>query len=72
MKLTIDIEMDNAAFEHEDEAGNPVEGYANGTEVARILKELAEKVDDMPLAAGTKLVIRDINGNSVGSATVTE
>lgn len=54
MELIIRIKCDNAAFE-----GDP------GLEVARILREYADDVAD-GVALNRKL--RDINGNTVGSA----
>ena len=53
--------MDNAAFEPD-----------NGTEAARILRELANEMDGgtYPVANWIK-PLRDINGNEVGMAKVT-
>lgn len=56
MELRIKIACDNAAFE-------PDPGY----EVARILREFADTTQ-IAAAIGHKYVLRDINGNSVGSA----
>lgn len=58
MTLTIEIQMDNAAFE----------GDSAHDEAARILHEAACKIED-----GTwNFVVRDINGNTVGTAKVTK
>ena len=59
MKLKIVIEMDNAAFE------------PSGTEAARILRELAERLDGDNLRYKDLRPLRDINGNRVGEAKVT-
>ncbi len=61
MKATITIEMDNAAFED-----------TNGIDLARILKRLANQIDDYSLTSADNLTLRDSNGNRVGSFTVTE
>ncbi len=58
MKITIDINMDNAAFEE------------SGAEVARILRKLAERLYDPQVGEGGKL--QDINGNTVGQWEVIE
>ena len=56
MRLTVKIDMDNAAFESDLELG-------------RILRELADRSDRDGLdPAGETL--RDVNGNRVGSATM--
>lgn len=54
MKFTVEIECDNAAF-----ADWP------GLEVARILRDVANRVDGD--AEGTHGTCRDANGNRVGS-----
>lgn len=59
MKLKIEIVMDNAAFE------------PSGTEAARILRELADRLDGDQLRAKDLRPLRDINGNRVGEAKVT-
>lgn len=66
MKLTITINMDNAAFGGEDE-----ELY-NGTEVARILGRLAKLMRSDNLRDGYRQPLIDINGNAVGEAEVTD
>ncbi len=56
MKAKIEIEMSNAAFEE-----------APASELARILRELANRVE----GDGDELgLIRDINGNTVGKFEV--
>lgn len=62
MKMTLDIALDNAAFE----------GGAGAHELGRILEELARKVSGHgPLGSmGGKL--REINGNTVGSWAIAE
>ena len=61
MKLTIEIKMDNAAFDEGPE-----------TEAARILRELAEQLEDNWYFAkmDNELPLIDINGNRVGSVRV--
>lgn len=65
MKLKIEIKMDNAAFDP----------YA-GTEVARILRKLADKIDGDPvngvgLGYGLTANLLDSNGKPCGKAKVT-
>ncbi len=59
MKLTITIKMDNAAFDDSQEAG-------------RILRDLAEKLDNEGAYAGLVLSARDTNGNTVAHLMVTD
>lgn len=63
MTLKIEIEMDNAAFE-EDPQGEP----------ARILRHAANVIGagNMGMVAEANMNLRDINGNKVGQAEVTE
>lgn len=56
----LEIATDNAAFE-----GHP------GHELARILHKLADHLDDGTSADGTRKLY-DVNGNHVGSYTLTE
>ena len=58
--LTLSIDTTNAAFED-----TGVE-----SEVARILKALAERIEREGAKAGQEFVLRDLNGNKVGTATV--
>jgi hypothetical protein len=58
MKIHIEIETDNAAFE----GGNA------GREVSRILRELATKLEDWPGENEWAIGLRDFNGNKVGQA----
>lgn len=60
MKLTIEIELDNAAFE---------DGGAE--EVGRILASVAERIPD-PLAVSGELTLHDHNGNWCGRAEITD
>jgi hypothetical protein len=60
MKLKIEINMDNAAFEPD-----------NGTEAARILRKLADEIDGGHYPASSIVKpLRDYNGNEVGKAKV--
>ena len=63
MKLKIEIEMDNAAFD----------GANRNIEAARILRSLAQDMaDDVALSCtGDHETLMDINGNRVGEAKVT-
>lgn len=56
MKFKLEIDCDNAAFE------DP------GTEVARILHDLADRVGQHMPVRGDSFVLYDINGNKVGEA----
>lgn len=59
MKLKIEIELDNAAFED------------NGPEeVTRILECLASRLPDPPALTGQELSCHDVNGNWVGYARI--
>lgn len=60
MKLKISIDMENAAFED-----------CNGNEVARILKQLAERLECEALDTDYNMPLGDLNGNCVGNAKVT-
>ena len=61
MKLRIEIRMDSAAF-----------APCNGAECARILRGLATTIEGDDLDASDRLPgLLDVNGNRVGSATVT-
>jgi hypothetical protein len=61
MKLTIEIALDNEAFGYGDD----------GSEVARILRRLANDMDGCALSArGWVAKLRDVNGNTVGEARV--
>lgn len=57
--ITISIETSNAAFE---DAGV-------NYEVARILSKLAERIKNDGMDAGEVFILRDKNGNKVGTAT---
>jgi hypothetical protein len=57
-ELTLGMKLDNAAFEEEP-----------GYEVSRILRELADKIEQRGLEDG--MILRDVNGNRVGTVAVT-
>ena len=61
MTLRIVIEMSNAAFE--DAQGEP----------ARILKHVVKGIEEgsLEMSLGSRMRLRDINGNNVGEARVT-
>lgn len=56
--LKLFIETDNAAFDNQP-----------ATELARILRALAKKIETDPARYH---VLRDINGNKVGECTISE
>jgi hypothetical protein len=60
MKLKIEIELDNAAFE----------GESGPEEIAWILAGIADRLP-APLTETTRgIILRDSNGNTVGSAWI--
>lgn len=63
MKFKVNITTDNSAFE----------GSCWSGEVARILRTLAGQLDEVGRAThvAPEILIRDINGNTVGEAKVT-
>ncbi len=61
MQLKIRISMDNAAFEG-----------CNGAEAARILRSVAETIEDVELSERSTLALADVNGNVVGRLAVEE
>jgi hypothetical protein len=61
MKLKLEIEMDNAAFEDQQ-----------GAEVARILHKLADQLDGNVWLGGLSTRLIDFNGNVVGVAKTTK
>ncbi len=61
MKLRIELKMDNEAFSE-----------YSGSEVGRILRSLAADYADRDLLPGELAHLRDLNGNTVGEAHVTE
>lgn len=67
MKFVIEMRMDNAAFEVADPEAR------DGDEVARILRDIATKVEGQPINSDTHSgVIFDYNGNRVGSWEVVD
>ncbi len=60
MKSVIRIDMDNDAFQDGE----------SGTELARILRTLADRVDGAEVKDGDYYVCHDINGNNVGRMTI--
>ena len=59
MNVSIKLECSNEAFDG-----------ANGGEIARILRKLADKIDGTDIDIG-KLSLHDINGNPVGEFKAT-
>lgn len=66
MQFTLKLDMSNDAFARH----NPE--FRDATEVARILRNLADKLDNLnTFSAYANGPLRDGNGNSVGSWDVT-
>ncbi len=66
MRMTIEVEMNNAAFA---EDGPGAESY----EAARILQVLAGRIEGHPhFSPGLTLALHDINGNKVGRVDLHE
>ena len=65
MKFLLEINCDNAAFLNDD-YGTP----ANGQELARILRDLADTVENLDDVSDFGGFLYDVNGNRVGKATV--
>ena len=55
--FTLNIETVNAAFDN-----------GSTEEIARILRQLAQRLENEGMEAGQEFVLRDANGNKVGSA----
>lgn len=62
MHARISIDMDNAAFGDD--------GIDRGSELARILRGLAEEFDGGGVRTGMNYHLRDLNGNTVGCARI--
>lgn len=63
-QIRISIRTSNDAF-HEAEPDNP------GPEAARVLREIAQQIEDhLPL--GKTITIMDVNGNRIGQFTYTD
>lgn len=62
-KFEVALSTNNAAFADDD----------LGYELARILRELADRIEDGGIAgAGSVIRLRDINGNRVGFAALSD
>lgn len=70
MPFILSIATDNAAFSDDDDAaeGEADAAVACRREVARILREVAHRVEHCQAAAGS---MRDCNGNIVGTWELT-
>ena len=62
--VRISIYTEGAAFANE--RGNYT-NYSKNTEVARILRKLADQISDNPDVSWDSVILMDQNGNSVGS-----
>lgn len=70
--INIEIKTGNASFAPEDDEPSQAEcDQARGIEAARILRELAAKLEDQGIDTSTEAVLRDMNGNKVGKLTTT-
>jgi hypothetical protein len=64
MKFTLEINLENAAFEVE---GHEQDEAVNGFEIARILNRLAKLAESSgPMREGDGGKLRDVNGNTCG------
>lgn len=76
MRFTVDIDLDNAAFDVDVTEDGPDENWRSGDEVARILRTLADGVSSEVIGGitvhGPTLTanLRDINGNKVGTWSI--
>lgn len=68
--LTLTIKTDSAAF-YLDDAGEPADVEQRNREIARILRRLANIFDHGTVAEIDAGVLRDGNGNSVGTFQIT-
>lgn len=59
MRIKLELDTSNSAF---------FEGGGAGVEVARILRGLADQLEDWPGVNTFTLGLRDVNGNKVGTA----
>ncbi len=62
MKAVLEIDMENDVFQD----------GGNGTELARILRKLADMVDGSVQVVGNYYGCHDLNGNNVGRMTIEE
>jgi hypothetical protein len=66
MRFTIDLDISNAVFDAE------YDNDKDAFEIAFILRALADKLDDFAtIAAYDEGALRDFNGNTIGSWSVT-
>ena len=69
MQCKLNIDMDNAAFQPQGNGDGEVKARAAGAELARILHDLARKVED-GCWIGDTITARDTNGNSCGTLQI--
>lgn len=67
MRLTLVINLDNAAFDVNDDSGEPTKDTASAHEVRTILRSII--ISDVE--RGDTYTLRDSNGNTVGHGKVT-
>lgn len=63
-RFNLSIDMDNAAFDPDLLDGSP------NAEVARILRDLADRLDSDEGSMAAQGSVRDVNGNTVGTWTL--
>jgi hypothetical protein len=64
MKFTLIINLDNAAFYSERADHHDLR---DGDEIARVLRQLANRLDDAYVDCTDRGTLRDRNGNTVGA-----
>lgn len=69
MQLTITMSFDNAGMR---EGGDLDEEHASGSAFAVILRKVADDFDAEYVTVGARQTLRDVNGNIVGTLTVTD
>lgn len=67
MEFLVTVATGNAAF-CDPGTGDP-DPLHRHAELARILRGLADRLEDGPLEAGEAITLRDLNGNGVGHAS---
>ena len=67
MDCVLRIRMSGAAFMDEAAYNETGEERQDGFEVARLLREAADAVEESWPAVGDSVSLRDFNGNTVGS-----
>jgi hypothetical protein len=61
MKFTLEIDLDNAAFDSADFGSERF-----GPSIAYVLKTVAQRLDNLGSVGDMRASIRDVNGNTCG------